>query len=107
MSRPFAEEFLLASTYSELYTRPIDSETPFTKFRKSILTGAVTQDASYDPVTDQIFWIEQLYNRSIPDQCSTTVSINRCNFDGSNGKLLVDGINIGADCVGGGKYQYA
>ena len=97
---------MLSCTLYDFHIRPIGSTGQFNTIRKPHLAGpighGILHDASYDPVTDQIYWIEQFTDWNI-EGSPTTTSIGRCDYDGSNPELLVEGINTGATAIGNRK----
>ncbi|XP_072050295.1 uncharacterized protein [Amphiura filiformis] len=104
------DDFILAcGGLFPMRTKAIDSisqyvELPRPPYRPELGSTQIVQyDASYDPVTDQIYWIEQAHDWSSPTPgicVSPFTNIGRFDFDGRHPEYVVEGINAGGECFG-------
>ncbi|XP_072050297.1 uncharacterized protein [Amphiura filiformis] len=79
------------------------AELPRPPYRPGLGSTQILQyDASYDPVSDQIYWIEQAHDWKITEETcvSPFTNIGRFDFDGRHPEYVVEGINAGGECFG-------
>ena len=116
----FSEDFMIACGEGvfELYIRPNVAAGTFTKLPIThLIPGSGTtsiDDATYDPVGDHIYWIESTVDwfdddncwrtEFGPTTCPVTTNIGRCDYNGRNAVLLVQGITPGVYSFGSSKY---
>ena len=99
----------------EMFTRPMVSGSGFMKLYIPPLTidlpSVIINDATYDPIDDHIYWIESTVDYKGDCQtyfsrptCPVITNIRRCDYNGRDDKLLVQGITPGVYGIGRSKY---